>query len=50
MFVHCVAIDGGSPGRDGDQFSVLVTSSDEHQHGTPSPVLSGDLLVRAPAM
>ena len=50
MFVHCVAIDGGSPGRNGDLFSVLVTSSDEHQHGAPSPVRFGDLVVRAPAM
>jgi hypothetical protein len=49
-FAHCVAIDGGSPGRTGDLFSVVVTPAGEHQHGVPVPVLVGDLFVKSPAM
>ena len=44
MFAHAVAIDG-SPSRTRDQFSILVTSSDAHEHGMPVPVLSGALVV-----
>jgi hypothetical protein len=46
MFAHAVAIDGGSPGRRGDQFSILVTDSDIHEHGVPTPVLLGNLVVK----
>jgi hypothetical protein len=48
QFAHCVAVDGGSPGGAGDLFSILVTSSDEHEHADPVPVTSGNLVVRTP--
>ena len=47
-FVHCVAVDGGSPGGKGDLFSVLITESDVHEHAAPVPVVFGDLVVRTP--
>jgi hypothetical protein len=49
-FAHCVAVDAGSPGREGDLFSILVTASDTHEHAVPVPVLFGDLVVRTPGM
>lgn len=48
-FAHCVAVDGGSPGGNGDRFSVLVTASDEHAHADPLAVVLGGLVVRTPA-
>jgi len=32
----------------GDLFSVLITSSDDHEHAAPGPVFLGDLVVRTP--
>lgn len=40
-FVHCVAIDG-SP----DQFSLMISGTDVHEHGAPAPVLWGKIKVR----
>jgi hypothetical protein len=40
-FVHCVAIDG-SP----DQFSLIVTGTDVHEHGAPAPIVWGKIKVR----
>ena len=48
QFAHCVAVDGGSPGRSGDLFSVLITSSDAHEHAAPGPVAFGNLVVTTP--
>ena len=47
-FAHAVAVDGGSPGGAGDLFSILVTSSDTHEHADPMPVSFGNLVVRTP--
>ena len=47
-FAHCVAVDGGSPGGAGDLFSILVTSSDTHEHAASVPVTSGNLVTRTP--
>ena len=47
-FAHCVAVDGGLPGGKGDLFSILVTSSDTHEHAAPVPVHLGNLVVRTP--
>lgn len=49
-FAHCVALDGGSPGRKGDLFSILVTATGTHEHAAPVPVRFGDLVVRTPGM
>jgi hypothetical protein len=40
---HMVAIDNS---KRGDQFSVLVTDSDTHEHAAPVPVESGNLVVK----
>ncbi len=47
QFAHAVAIDGGFPGRNSDQFSILVTPSDVHEHAPTVPVGYGDLVVKA---
>lgn len=47
-FAHCVAVDGGSPGRRGDLFSILITASDVHEHAAPVPVVFGNLVVGTP--
>jgi hypothetical protein len=49
-FAHCVAVDGGAVGGAGDLFSILVTSTDTHEHGAPAPVQFGNLVVKVPAM
>ena len=45
-FAHAVAIDGGSSGKKGDQFSILVTETDVLAHATPGPVTYGNLTVK----
>jgi hypothetical protein len=45
-FAHAVAIDGGSPGTNGDAFSIIWTNSDTHAHGAPGPVTHGNLVVK----
>ncbi len=45
-FAHAVAIDGGSPGTNGDAFSIIWTDSDTHAHGVPGPVTHGNLVVK----
>jgi len=40
---HMVAVDNGERG---DKFSLLITSADTHDHATPAPVKSGNLIVR----
>ena len=49
-FAHAVAVDGGTPGVGGDLFSVVVTRSSAHEHGTPVPVSAGNLVVKALGM
>lgn len=46
LFAHVMAIDSGSSGKKGDQFSIHWTDSDTHEHGTPGPVTSGNLVVK----
>jgi hypothetical protein len=45
-FVHVAAIDGGTPGRNGDMISVLVTDTGAHSDPMTVPVSSGNLVVR----
>jgi hypothetical protein len=45
-----VAVDGGAPRGGGDLFSILVTSTDTHEHGVTTPVLFGNLVVRTSPM
>lgn len=46
-FVQVAAGDGGTPGRNGDTISVLVTDTDTHAEPTAIPVTNGNLVVRA---
>jgi len=46
-FVQVAAIDGGTPGRNGDTISVLVTDTDTHAEPMAVPVTGGNLVVRA---
>jgi len=46
-FVQVAAVDGGTPGRNGDTISVLVTDTDTHAEPMAVPVTGGNLFVRA---
>ena len=46
-FVHIAAVDGGTPGRNGDMISVLVTDTETHSEPMMVPVSRGNLVVRA---
>lgn len=43
MRAHMIAVDNG---KRGDQFSVLVTGADTHEHSAPVPVERGNLVVK----
>jgi hypothetical protein len=45
-FAHMVAIDGGSSGKKGDQFSILLSALATHEPGVLRPVTSGNLVVK----
>ena len=45
-FAHAGAIDDGSPGTNGDQFSILWSASAMHEHGVAGRVTSGNLVVK----
>jgi hypothetical protein len=45
-FVHVMVVDGGTPGREGDAISVIVTETMDHVSGTLIPVEKGNLVVR----
>jgi len=46
-FVQVAAVDGGTPGRQGDTISVLVSGTDTHVEPMAIPVTGGNLVVRA---
>jgi hypothetical protein len=45
-FVQVAVVDGGTPGRNGDTISVLVTDTDTHAEPTAVPVTGGNLFVQ----
>ncbi len=48
QFLHVKVVDGGSPGRNGDMISIVISPTDMHEHGTPVAVARGNLVVRTP--
>jgi hypothetical protein len=46
-FVQVAVVDGGTPGRNGDMISVMVTDTDTHSDPMLVPVTGGNLVVRA---